>query len=130
MPIINVKISGPEDLPLAQSMADSITKITREQLNKKPEVTAVTITFVPDTLWFIGGRALKSWSQRSFFLNIKITDSTNIKTQKGAYIRFIYQSMALLLNGVNPASYIHIEEVKADAYGYDGVTMEHRFSND
>jgi 4-oxalocrotonate tautomerase len=123
MPIINLKISGKEDVSLAQTLASSITLLTQQYLDKKPEATAITITFIPDVLWFINGQSVAG--ARTFYLDIKVSDSTNLKDQKAAYIEAVYK----LFEDVHPLSYVYVEEVKGDAYGFGGLTMEHRYIN-
>ena len=129
MPIINVKISGAEDAMLAASVASLISALAQDHLNKKRPVTAVTLTFIPSRLWFIAGQSLEEQNARSFYVDIKVTESTNLKEQKAAFIRAVHAQMTALLGEVHPASYVYVEEVKADAYGYGGLTMEHRYVN-
>ena len=127
MPVINLKISGKEDLNLAQSLAGSITELIQKHLNKDPTVTAITVTFVPDVLWFIDAQSLGALNLRSFYLDIKVSDSTNVKDQKANYIDAVYQLLSSVCGSIHPASYVYVEEVKADAYGFAGLTMEHRY---
>lgn len=129
MPIINLQISGLENPTLATQLAKTISQLTKEILNKKPEVTVVTVTFVPDYLWFVNQISLAELNQKSFHLTIKISDSTNLKDDKSRYIEAVHQSLANLLGNVHPVSYIAIEEMKADAYGYDGLTIEYKIIN-
>lgn len=129
MPIINLKISGPENPTLATELAKTISQLTKEILNKKPEVTVVTVTFVPDYLWFVNQISLAELNQKSFHLTIKISDSTNLKDDKARYIEAVHQSLANLLGNLHPVSYTAIEEMKADAYGYDGLTIEYKIIN-
>lgn len=127
MPIIELKISGSEDTHVAQTLADAITSCTKEILNKKPEVTAIAVTFIPGSLWFINGQALDNSNQRSFYLGIKITEKTVSKEQKKKYLEAIDNVLRSTLSNLHVASYVHVAEVFSDAYGYGGVTMEHRF---
>lgn len=129
MPIIHLQISGPENAALATKLAQSISQLTKEILNKKPEVTVVTVTFVPDYLWFVNSVSLPELKQKSFHLTIKISDSTNLKDDKANYIEAVHQSLENLLGNVHPVSYTAIEEMKADAYGYEGLTIEYKMIN-
>lgn len=127
MPIINLKISGPEDPALAQRLSAEISRITKDVLNKKPEVTAVAVSFVPDYLWFINSMSLAELQAKSFHLDIKITDSSNLKIDKANYIDAVHIALTTLLGNIHPASYTAIQEMKADAYGYNGTTMEYNY---
>ena len=126
MPIINLKVSGPEDRALAQELVNEIGRLTKEILNKKPEVTVVVISFVPDHLWFVNAVSLAELKTRSFHLDIKISDSTNLKTDKANYIGAVHNSLAHILGDIHPVSYTAIQEIKADAYGYEGLTIEYK----
>jgi 4-oxalocrotonate tautomerase len=89
--------------------------------------TAITISFVPDTLGFVNGQPLADQGIRSFYLDIKVTDFTNTKDQKKAYIHAIDQLLGSLPGTMVHASYVYVQEIKADAYGFGGLTMEHQY---
>ena len=127
MPIIELKVSGQEDPALAQELANEISRLTKEVLKKKPEVTVVTISFVPVYLWFVNSVSLAELKTKSFHLNIKISDSTNLKVDKADYIAAVHKSLTSLLGNIHPVSYVAIHEMKADAYGYEGLTIEYKY---
>ena len=127
MPIIDLKVSGPESPALAQQLVTEINRLTQEVLKKKPGLTVVTVSFIPDYLWFVNAVSLAELKTRSFHLTIKITDSTNLKVDKASYIEGVHKSLNSLLGGVHPVSYVAIQEMKADAYGYEGSTIEYRY---
>ena len=129
MPLIELKVSGQEDPALAQELVNEISQLTKEVLKKKPEVTVVTVSFIPDNLWFINAASLEELKTKSFHLNIKISDSTNLKVDKADYIKAVHQSLTSLLGNIHPVSYTAIQETKADAYGYDGLTIEYKYIN-
>ncbi len=126
MPIINLKVSGDEDAALAQTLATQISSLTKDILNKRPEATVVTVSFVPNHLWFVNSVSLAELKARSFYLDINISDSTNIKADKSNYISAVHQSLNAILGDIHPVSYTAVHEIKADAYGYEGLTMEYR----
>jgi len=127
MPFINLKISGTEDPALAKALAITISNLTKEILNKKSEVTVVTISFIPDYLWFVNSESLADLDRNSFHLSIKISDSTNLKDDKAKYIAAVHLALSTKLRNLHPVSYTAIEETKADAYGYDGLTIEYKW---
>jgi 4-oxalocrotonate tautomerase len=55
-------------------------------LRKDPKVAAVIVTFVPPDDWFCGGRSLGEVHLASFWLDIHITDGSNTKDEKAAFI--------------------------------------------
>jgi len=129
MPIINLKVSGAEDPILANEFVKTVSNLTKEILNKRPEVTVVIVTFIPENLWFVNSVSLAELKQKSFHLSIKISDSTNLKDDKAKYIEAVHNSLATLLGDLHPVSYTAIEEMKADAYGYEGLTIEYKIIN-
>jgi 4-oxalocrotonate tautomerase len=130
MPIINLKISLPKDDKKIQQLANEITSLTVKCLKKKPEVTAITVTTVDKAHWFINKTSLQELQQNSFYLDIKVTDGTNSKDEKKEFIAAIFNRMNETLENLHPESYVYVEEVTADAYGYAGVTQEHRYITD
>ncbi len=127
MPYLNIKLSGEPSREVQEDVARTLTRLTGELLGKKPELTAVVIEPVPARFWFVGGTSLDSMAASSFYLDIKITEGTNTKQQKAAYIRGVFTALEELLGPLDEASYIVIHDVSADAWGYQGVTQEYRF---
>jgi len=66
MPIIELKLSGQENPVLAQQVATEISRLTKDVLKKRPEVTVVTVSFVPDHLWFINSASLAELKNKKF----------------------------------------------------------------
>jgi|SRR6218665_295874 len=129
MPIIHLKVSGAENRALAKELVTVISALTKEVLNKKPEVTAVIVSFVPEYLWFVNSESLADLGKKSYHLTIKISDSTNLKDDKSAYIDAVHNALDQLLGNLHPVSYVAIQEMKADAYGYEGLTIEYKIIN-
>jgi 4-oxalocrotonate tautomerase len=48
---IDLKVSGQEDPALAQQLVTEISRLTKDVLKKKPEVTVVSVSFVPVYLY-------------------------------------------------------------------------------
>jgi 4-oxalocrotonate tautomerase len=129
MPSIQLQVSGKENPTLAKELAKVITDLTKDVLNKRPEVTVVAVSFVPDNLWFVNAVPLSELKMKSFQLNVRITDSTNLKAEKAAYINAVHNALTSLLGNIHPVSYTAIQEMKADAYGYEGLTIEYKYIN-
>lgn len=127
MPILNLKMSGLENPDLTQAIVNKLTEITEKELNKEPEVTVVTVTYISEKNWFVNRNNLENQNLKSFYLDIKITDSTNLKQEKESYIKAVFELMEESLKNLHNESYIYVEEVKADSYGYGGKTQEYRY---
>ena len=122
MPYINVKLNAKESDEVREKIVAIVLKNTTNILNKKAEVTSVLVEFVSQKSWSIGGKTCVT-----FYLNIKITKGTNTKEQKANYIKKCYKDFQKLLGEITPASYIVIDEVDADSWGFEGLTQEYRY---
>lgn len=127
MPYVAVTISAAPDAELAARLAADLSALTAEHLRKDPVVTAITIQFQDPACWFVGGTSLKKLGMASFWLDIKVVDGTNTKPELSAYLAAVYRQMGERLGPVHPESYVLVHEVPAAAYGYGGVTQEHRY---
>ncbi|WP_376089852.1 4-oxalocrotonate tautomerase family protein [Roseomonas sp. CCTCC AB2023176] len=128
MPILNVTLSGTPDAGRSARVSARLSALTAEHLRKDPTVTAVALHHVGPEHWFAGGRSLAETGEASFWLDIKVVDGTNTKTELAAYLDAVFEHMRDLFGGrVHPESYVLVHEVPAAAYGYGGVTQEQRF---
>jgi 4-oxalocrotonate tautomerase len=127
MPMITLQVACDEDDELARRLARTVTEVTSSILGKDPRVTAVAIEFVPARWWFVGGRPAAELGKAAFFLDVRITDGTNTKEEKARYVAAAFAALSALLGGVHEESYVHVDDVRADAYGFGGQTQERRF---
>jgi 4-oxalocrotonate tautomerase len=127
MPILNVKVSGDKDVQVTKKITALLLDTTTRILKKKPQVTAVTIQYVPRDCWVVGGELLSEQNKNSFYLDIKVTDETNTKDEKAEYIREVFAGFNSILGDLHDESYIYVEDVRAAAYGYGGRTQEFRY---
>lgn len=122
MPYINVKLNVKESDELREKIVHIVLENTTNILNKRKEVTSVFVEFVSQKSWSIGGK-----NSTTFYLDIKITKGTNTKEQKANYIKKCYKDFQELLGEITPASYIVIDEVDSDSWGFEGLTQEYRY---
>jgi 4-oxalocrotonate tautomerase len=128
MPMITVQVAtGKPSRELARTIADTISNLTARALGKDPSVTAVAVEFLDAEQWYIAGESTTAIGKAAFFIDTRITDGTNTKDEKAAYIAQAFAAMDRLLNGVHQESYVHVHDVRGDAYGYGGLTQERRF---
>ena len=127
MPILNLKVSAPRSAALSRSLSEGLVEATARILRKKPEVTAVAIEYVSPEDWVVGGKSLAEHGQASFWLDIKVVDGTNTKDEKALYLAEVFALMGRILGSLHPESYVLVHEVPADAYGFGGLTQEHRY---
>ena len=129
MPYLHIQISGEADETLAANVARSATELTARLLGKDPSLTAVVVDFIAPARWFIGGRALSAGGPRSYHWMVSITDETNTKREKAVYLDAVHRAMGELLGGVAEHSYVHVADLRASAYGFGGLTQEHRYQH-
>ena len=127
MPILNVKISGIASAERSQQIAQMLSRHTQEILNKKPALISIAISYIDPAHWIVGGETLTKQKKSSVYLDIKITDETNTKSEKAEYIKAVFNSFEDLLGDLHHESYIYVEDVRASAYGYGGLTQEYRY---
>jgi 4-oxalocrotonate tautomerase len=129
MPILLVKVSAPRSATLTRQIADLLLDLTQHILGKSPALTSIAIDHVDPQDWYVGGRSLSDQGLNSVYFDIKVTDETNTKEQKAAYIAEAFAGLAKLLGPLHPESYIFVHDVRAAAYGYGGLTQEHRYQH-
>jgi 4-oxalocrotonate tautomerase len=127
MPILNVKISAEPSRELVTAVSELLLDLTTRILHKKRELTAIAIDFVPPEHWVVGGKTLAEQHKRSVYFDIKIVDGTNTKDEKAAYVAAAFEAFGRLLGDLHDESYIYIQDVRPDAYGYGGRTQEFRY---
>ncbi len=129
MPYIHVQVSGSPDSTLAQGIAKEATALTARMLGKDPSLTAVVVDFIDARHWFIAGGAVAATPVRTYHWMVSITDETNTKKEKAAYLKAVHAAMGSLLGEVAEHSYVHIADLRASAYGYGGETQERRYQH-
>ncbi|MGQ9366175.1 tautomerase family protein [Azospirillum sp. ST 5-10] len=127
MPIITVSLTATADPALSARIAETVTGLTQRHLRKDPAVTAVAIHYLDPAHWFAGGRSLAEQGTATVWLDIKVVDGTNTKTELADYLAAVFAAFDRLLGGIHPESYVLVHEVPAAAYGYGGKTQEFRF---
>ena len=126
MPHIVLHLSGAPDATRTRQAVDAVVGLTQSILGKKRPVIAVAVQHIAADQWFIGGETLASLGRSAFQLDISITDETNTKAEKARYLREVHAAMAALMPDLHEVSYVHVIDARAAAYGYGGLTQEHR----
>jgi 4-oxalocrotonate tautomerase len=127
MPYLNVRIAMQENPIVADKIVSSLMRHTGEILGKKSELTSIDVEFVSPEMWFVNGARVRVQTAATFYLDIKITDGTNVKSEKARYIEAVFSDFEEIIGPITPASYIVIHDVRADSWGFQGMTQENRF---
>lgn len=126
MPHLQLQISGKPDATLTARAAEAVASLTASVLDKRREVMAVAVQFLPHEQWFIGGKSLAELGRNAFHLDISVTDETNTKAQKAAFLQAVHRALSELIGDVHECSYVYVIDARAAAYGYGGKTQEYR----
>jgi 4-oxalocrotonate tautomerase len=128
MPLITVTYSSFRKAPsLKAEIASAVSDLTARILRKDPKVTAVIVKSVDAADWFAGGKSLAEQSLASFWLDVHVSEGTNTKDEKAAYLAAVFARMAELIGPLHHETYLHVDEVRGDAYGFGGLTQERRY---
>jgi 4-oxalocrotonate tautomerase len=128
MPLISVTYSTQREAPsLKAGIAAAITELTAKILHKDPKVTAVIVKSVDAADWFAGGKSLAEQKLASYWIDIHVSEGTNTKDEKAAYLAAVFARLGELLGPLHEETYLHVDEVKGDAYGFGGLTQERRY---
>jgi 4-oxalocrotonate tautomerase len=126
MPFINVVVSSQPDPILARKIAEGVSERTARVLRKSLPLSAAAVSFVPPAQWLVGGRSLEERATASFFLQVAVTAGTNTPAEKAAYIAEIHAFMRDILGPLQPESYVAVQEIVADAWGFGGLSQAER----
>ena len=128
MPMITVRFATPPHKSgLTETIAKAANKLSADILHKNPLITAVTVEEIAPTDWFIGNKSLAQHGLASFWLDIRVTEGTNTHEEKAAFVTATFAKMSELLGPLHNESYVHVNEVRGDAYGYGGRTQDERY---
>jgi len=87
----------------------------------------VLVQAVDPADWFCAGHSLAQSGLAAFWLEIRITEGTNTKDEKAAFIAAVFKRMGELLGPLHANSYGYAHDARADGYGFSGVTAERRY---
>lgn len=127
MPMIQISVAAAPRPGLESRLAVTAADLAARHLGKDPALTAVSVIHVPPTHWFAGGQSLADQGLAGFWLDIRVTEGTNTKDEKAAFIAATFAAMGELIGPLHPESYVHVVEARGDAYGYAGLTQERRY---
>lgn len=124
MPFIRITVFGPTLAPEQIShLQNETTNLMESVLGKVANLTSVLVEQPPAASWTIGRNSMRV----AVHVNATITAGTNSAVEKAS---FIEQCMNLLRGAfgaeLNSATYVVVDEVPAQSWGYDGRTQESR----
>ena len=124
MPFIRITVFGPTLAPeQVAHLQNETTNLMESVLGKVANLTSVLLEQPSAASWTIGRDPVRV----AVHVSATITAGTNSATEKARFIEL----MMKLLRGVfgpelSSATYVVVEEVPAQSWGYDGRTQESR----
>jgi 4-oxalocrotonate tautomerase len=98
MPMITVAYAtSRSEAGLKAAIAQAASGLAAQTLGKDPRVTAVLVQAIDPADWFCGGHALAQSGLAAFWLEIRITEGTNTKDEKAAFVAAVFKRMGELL---------------------------------
>jgi 4-oxalocrotonate tautomerase len=126
--MITVHFAAPQSPQGAKAaIAAAVVRLASEILHKDPKAAAALIQEAAPDEWFCGGKSLAQAGLASFWLDIRITEGTNTKDEKAAFVAAVFRVMGEILGPLHQESYAQVHEVRADSYGFGGLTQERRY---
>jgi 4-oxalocrotonate tautomerase len=126
--MITVQYATPTDRAgLAPAIAATVAKFNASILKKDPNITAINVEESDAATWFIGGKPLTQHQLAAFWVDVRITDGTNTREEKAAFVAAVFEAMKGLLGPLHNECYVHVDDVRGDAYGYGGLTQNERY---
>jgi 4-oxalocrotonate tautomerase len=103
MPLITVTYATSREKPsLKSDSAAAVSELTAGILHKDPKVTAIIVKSAAAADWFAGGKSLAEQGLASYWLDIHVTEGTNTKDEKAAYLAALFKRMGELLGRSTP----------------------------
>jgi len=128
MPLITVSYATSRQSPsLKADIAAAVSELTASILRKDPKVTAIIVKSVEAADWFAAGKSLAEQKLASYWIDVHVSEGTNTKDEKAAYIAAMFKRMGEILGPLHHETYLHVDEVRGDAYGFGGLTQERRY---
>ena len=124
MPFVRLAITGPETGPaIIAELQREITALMAEVLGKRADLTAVLVEPAPAGGWSVGGVAVMPAAH----VEARVTQGTNTAQEKAQFVAAAHDLLVRTLPGPLPlATYVVVQEVPADAWGYGGLTQAAR----
>ncbi|MCB1735763.1 MAG: hypothetical protein H6981_12210 [Gammaproteobacteria bacterium] len=119
MPWITVETSVELPMERRTKIAEAITAAMSALMGKRREVTAVRFAVAAAGSWFVDAICVDALHAT---VDIKITRGTNTVAQKAALLAKVHEALQPLAE----PSYLIIDEIDADAWGYAGLSQATR----
>jgi 4-oxalocrotonate tautomerase len=124
MPFVRVTLAGPPPgAAVLAALRAGVTTLMAEVLGKRADLTAVLVEGTAPGAWSIGAAPMGIAAH----LDATVTAGSNSPAQKAAFVAAAHRLMAETLGeGLPLATYVVVDEVPAESWGYGGLTQARR----
>jgi 4-oxalocrotonate tautomerase len=124
MPFIRITVFAPTLAPAEVAHLQSeTTNLMESVLGKVAGLTSVLVEQPNAASWSIGRNPMRV----AVHVNATITAGTNSTAEKARFIDLIMKMLKGVFGSeLSPATYVVVDEVPAQSWGYDGRTQESR----
>lgn len=124
MPFVRLTLASPSLTERTRAaLQTGLTRLMADILAKRADLTAVLVERVEPDAWGIGGAE----TAIAAHLDAKVTAGSNSPAQKAAFIAAAHCLLAESLGeGLPLATYVVVDEVPAESWGYGGLTQAQR----
>ncbi len=126
MPYINIRIAAALDNKQKQALYKKTTFLMNTIMRKRQEVTVVHIQESQPEQWSINFKQLSVDAPIGVYVDIKVTQGTNTTEEKKEMISQTIKMLQDIVGAIQEASYVVIDDIPADSWGYDGKTQAMR----
>jgi 4-oxalocrotonate tautomerase len=126
MPFLRLTLDRSPTTETQRRLAEAITELTAAVLGKNYSLTSLAIDVIAPGAWTIGAETMAERGQATAYLDVKVTAGTNTAEEKEAFIERAFHALQDILGPLAPATYIVIDEIPAESWGYQGRTAARR----
>ncbi len=126
MPYINIRIGTTLSDEQKNQLYEKTTLLMNTIMNKRREVTVVHIQESDAQQWSTNAVQLSANEPISAYVDIKVTQGTNTPDEKKEMISLTNKMLQNIVGTIQEASYIVIDEIPAESWGYNGKTQAMR----
>ncbi len=126
MPYINIRIGTTLSDEQKNQLYEKTTLLMNTIMNKRREVTVVHIQESDAQQWSTNAVQLSANEPIGAYVDIKVTQGTNTPDEKKEMISLTNKMLQNIVGTIQEASYIVIDEIPAESWGYNGKTQAMR----
>lgn len=126
MPYINIRVGARLNDGQKSALYEQTTLLMQQIMKKRREVTVVHIQESEAQQWSANAAQLTDSEATAVYVDIKVTKGSNTADEKKTMIAQTNKMLQDIIGTIQQASYIVIDDIPGDCWGYDGQTQAMR----